>query len=148
MLDTVPNGFSLGLLWACGTSEISSLLSVAVDCSFDRLGGGTGAVWDSATSDETGGEDGDDDDGDDEVKMEDKAFSGPDFLRPLLFWNDDHLSINEWSIYFKKKTVYICFKKKLPYEVLTLNKFKVKEIMQNFTIRLYTEILMQICYDT
>lgn len=56
-----------------------------MECSFDRLGGGTGAVWDSATSDETGGEDGDDDDGDDEVKMEDKAFSGPDFLRPLLF---------------------------------------------------------------
>lgn len=48
----------------------------------------------------------------------------------------------------RKKTVYICFKKKLPYEVLTLNKFKVKEIMQNFRIRLYTEILMQICYDT
>lgn len=56
-----------------------------MECSFDRLGGGTGAVWDSATSDETGGEDGDDGDGDDEVKMEDKAFSGPDFLRPLLF---------------------------------------------------------------
>lgn len=52
------------------------------------------------------------------------------------------------SIYFKKKTVYICFKKKLPYEVLTLNKFRVKEIMQNFRIWLYTEILMQICYDT
>lgn len=89
MLDTVPNGFSLGLFWAFGTRDISSLLSVAVECSLDRLGGGTGAVWDSATSDETGNEDGDEGDGDDEVKMEDNAFSGPDFLRPLLFWNDD-----------------------------------------------------------
>lgn len=129
MLDIVLNGFFLGFFWVCWISEILFLFFVVVECFFDRLGGGIGVVWDSVIFDEIGGEDGDDDDGDDEVKMEDKVFSGFDFFRLLFFWNDDYLFINEWSIYFKKKIVYICFKKKFLYEVLILNKFKVKEIM-------------------
>ena len=70
---------------------MSSLLSVDVDLVFD-LGGATGAVWERlCCSDETDEEGNDDDDGDD-VKTVDSAFNGPDFLKPLLFWNRNQIN--------------------------------------------------------